>query len=72
MAKLGQAASFRARGDKNAHVSMDDALENKGYALWLACQGRVKTSKAKAVFGPADRGVGSVKGFEIDVNLNVR
>jgi len=69
MARLGAVAHFSAKGDRNAHVSMEDPLENRGYALWLACQGKIRTSKASKVTGPEDRGVGSVYGHEIEVNL---
>lgn len=69
MSRLGQVAHYRAKGDRNAHVAMDDPIENKGYALWLACQGKIRTSKAVKTPGPADRGVGDVMGYEIEVNL---
>jgi predicted transcriptional regulator len=69
MAKLGAVAHYSAKGDRNAHVSMEDPLENRGYALWLACQGKIRTSKARKTPGPEDRGVGAVLGFEIEVNL---
>lgn len=69
MVKLGAAATYRAPGDRNAHVGITDPLENRGYALWLSCQGKIKTSKAPLTKGPADRGVGDVDGYEIEVNL---
>lgn len=69
MGRLGAVAHYQAKGDRNAHVAMEDALENRGYALWLSCQGKIRTSKASKVTGPPDRGVGDVLGYEIEVNL---
>lgn len=69
MARLGQVARYSAKGDRNAHVTMEDPLENRGYALWIACQGKIRTTKAQKVPGPADRGVADVMGYEIEVNL---
>lgn len=69
MAKLGQQARFSARGDRNVHAAVDSALENRGFALWSACQGKIRTSKAPLTKGPSERGVGDVDGYEIEVNL---
>jgi predicted transcriptional regulator len=69
MPRLGQVARYTAKGDRNAHAAMTDPLENRGFALWVSCQGKIKTSKLPLVNGPADRGVGSVKGYEVEVNL---
>jgi predicted transcriptional regulator len=69
MARLGQVAHYRAKGDRNAHVAMEDPVENRGYALWLSCQGKIRTSKAPKALGPEDRGVGDVMGYEVKVNL---
>lgn len=69
MVRLGAVAHYSSKGDRNAHVAMEDPLENRGYALWLTSQGKIKTSKPAKVAGPPDRGVGNVMGYEIEVNL---
>jgi hypothetical protein len=69
MVRLGAVAHYSAKGDRNAHVAMEDPLENRGYALWLTSQGKIRTSKPAKVTGPPDRGVGDVMGYEVEVNL---
>lgn len=72
MPTLGAQAHHRARGERTPLATMDDPIENRAYALWRAIRTGVVRTKGRQAYGPAERGVGDIRGYEVEVNVTVK
>lgn len=72
MVALGAAARTTVRGEKTAHISFTDPLENRGWAVWHAIRtGKVRVG-GEPMMGPADKGLQDVPGWAVEINMTTK
>lgn len=74
MPALGSVARQQSRGERNDHVGIDSAVENRAWAVWHSIRTGPAKAKGKPAKGPAGKSgdLRAIDGYEVEVNVTTK